>query len=218
MRLILIGPPGGGKGTQAQRLSQDYGLTHISTGDIFREAVRANTPAGQRAQPFVSSGQLVPDDVVNDMMRERFERPDRPDRFVLDGYPRTLVQAQVFEPILDKLNLPIEAAILIDVPDEDIVKRLSGRWSCPKCKATYHVQFKPPRVPGKCDVCGTTLIQRDDDKEATVRQRLQVYHQNNAGLLAHYRAKGLLREVSGLGDIETVYANLVRILYDSPEK
>src|SRR5262249_11924980 len=150
--------------------------------------------------------------LVTDRGGDRCDRPARPDRFVLDGYPRTVAQAQAFEPILARLNLPITAAILIDVPDEDIVTRLSGRWSCPKCKATYHVQFNPPRVPGKCDVCGTTLIQRDDDKEDTVRRRLQVYHQNNAGLLAHYRAKGLLREVSGLGDIETVYANIVRIL------
>jgi adenylate kinase len=212
MRLILIGPPGGGKGTQAKLLSQKYQLCHISTGDILREAVRLNTPSGQRAQPFVASGRLVPDDMVNEIVNERFRRPDRPDRFVLDGYPRTVAQAQVFDKVLRDLKLPLAAVILVDVPDEDIVERLSGRWSCPKCKATYHTRFNPPKVAGKCDQCGTTLIQREDDKEATVRRRLQVYHQNNASLLDYFRAQGLLREVSGVGDIQTVYANIVRIL------
>lgn len=212
MRLILIGPPGGGKGTQAKLLSQNHGLRHISTGDILREAVKLGTPAGLRAQPYVESGRLVPDDLVNDMVNERFSRADRPDRFVLDGYPRTVAQAKSLDAVLAPLALPVTAAILIDVSDGDIIQRLTGRWNCPADGATYHTAFKPPRLPGKCDACGTPLVQREDDKDATVRRRLQVYHQNNAGLLAYYRTQGLLREVSGAGDIQSVYANLARIL------
>jgi adenylate kinase len=212
MRLILIGPPGGGKGTQAKKLSQAYNLRHISTGDILREAVRLQTPAGKKAQSFVASGRLVPDDMVNEIINELFQRPDRPTNFVLDGYPRTVAQAKYFDTILKKRKLPLTAAILIDVPDEEIVRRLAGRWSCPACKATYHTESNPPKVAGKCDVCGGPLIQREDDKEATVRRRLEVYHQNNAELLDYFRGQDLLREVSGAGDIQSVYAGLVRIL------
>jgi adenylate kinase len=211
MRLILVGPPGSGKGTQAKLLSQRLGLFHFGTGDILREAVRLNTPKGQMAKPYVLSGRLAPDDLVNELVAERFRRDDRPERFVMDGYPRTLAQAVSFDQVLRQQFLNLDAVVLLEVDDEEIVRRLSGRWSCPNpgCKATYHTTFNPPRVPGICDDCGTALVQREDDKEETVRRRLVVYHQNNINLLAHYRAQGLLRKVCGLGDIEGIYANLV---------
>ncbi len=211
MRLILIGPPGSGKGTQAKLLSQRQSLRHISTGDVLREAIRAQTPAGQRAQPFVVSGKLVPDDLVNEMVADLFQA-EHPDRFIMDGYPRTPAQAQAFDDVLRRHHLPLTGVIWLQVGDEEIVKRLSGRWNCPQCKATFHTSFKPPRVAGKCDDCGHDLVQRDDDKEATVRQRLALYHQHATRLADHYRARGLIREVSGVGDVEAIYANITRLL------
>ena len=211
MRLILIGPPGGGKGTQANLLSQKFGLCHFGTGDILREAVRLNTPAGKQAQPYVSSGQLVPDDLVNEMVADRFRRDDRPENFVMDGYPRTLAQAASFDQLLRQQFLDLECVVVLLVPDEEIVRRLSGRRFCPKCQATYHILFKPPKTAGICDECGSALVQREDDKEATVRKRLQIYHQNNVDLLNHYRNQKLVREVDGAGPIEVVFAKIAEV-------
>jgi adenylate kinase len=214
MRLILLGPPGSGKGTQANLLSKRMGLIHISTGDILREAVRLQTPTGRQAKPYVESGQLVPDTLVNDLVAERFQRDDRPERFILDGYPRTLAQAASFDQVLRQQFLNLTAVINLVVDDEVIVTRISGRWICPNpaCKATYHIVYNPPRKPGICDECGTPLVQREDDKEETVRRRLRLYHQNIVDLLAHYRAQGLLHEVVGAGDIEQIYASIVKVL------
>jgi len=214
MRLIFIGPPGSGKGTQAKLLASRLHLLHFGTGDILREAVRLNTAAGKLAKPYVVSGRLVPDDLVNELVADRFRRDDRPERFIMDGYPRTLAQAASFDQVLRQQFLAIDAVIFLDVDDEEIVRRLSGRWSCPNpgCKATYHTQFNPPAQPGVCDLCHTALIQRDDDREETVRRRLVVYHQNLDDLLAHYRSQGLLHTVRGEGDIETIYANILRVL------
>jgi adenylate kinase len=212
MRLILLGPPGSGKGTQAKLLCQRLGLAHISTGDILREAVRLKTPAGRLAQPYLDSGQLVPDDFVNEMVAERFRRDDRPEKFVLDGYPRTLAQAASFDQVLLQEFLSLDAVIQLKVDVEEIVRRLSGRWSCPKCKTTYHTVFNPPRVPGICDQDGTPLVQREDDKEETVRRRMVVYHENTEPLVDYYRLQLLLREVSGTGDIEAIYARIVQAL------
>src|SRR5260370_32004224 len=174
MRLILFGPPGSGKGTQAKLLSKRLNLVHIGTGDILREAIRQNSPLGRLAEPYVVKGQLVPDDLINEVIADRFRRPDRPERFVIDGYPRTVAQAASFDQILRQQFLDLTAALLFQVDDEEIVRRMSGRWSCPKCKRTYHLVSKPPREPGVCDVCHTRLIQRSDDREATVRERLRL--------------------------------------------
>jgi adenylate kinase len=214
MRLVLLGPPGCGKGTQAKLLCQRKGLEHIGTGDILREAIRLGTPAGRRAHPFVESGRLVPDDLVNDVIAERFHRPDRPSRFVMDGYPRTLAQAAAFDRVLRQHFLDLTAVILLQVSDEEIIARVSERWSCPKtgCKATYHTTSNPPKMPGICDYCGTRLVQREDDRPETVRARLIVYHGNTESLVGHYRAQGLLHEVPGHGPIEEVYANIIKIL------
>jgi adenylate kinase len=212
MRLILVGPPGSGKGTQAHLLSKRLGLAHIGTGDILREAIRLGTPLGRRVEPFVTSGKLVPDDLINEVVAERFHRDDRPEHFVLDGYPRTLAQAASFDQVLRQQFLDLSAVVVLIVDDEEIVRRLTGRWNCPRCKATFHTTAKPPKVGGVCDECGTVLTQREDDKDATVRERLRIYHRNTEELIPHYRAQGLLREVSGNGKIETVYADILQAL------
>jgi adenylate kinase len=214
MRLILLGPPGCGKGTQSKLLSKRLGLEHIGTGDLLRAAIRHQTPVGLKAQPFVESGQLVPDDVVNDLIAERFARADRPRAFVMDGYPRTVAQARAFDVVLARCGLPLDHVLLLAVDDGAIISRLSGRWSCPGlgCKATYHTVSNPPRTAGVCDDCGTALVQRDDDREDTVRARLVVYHRDTAELIPYYRNMGLLREVSGQGEIEQIYQALVKVV------
>ncbi len=214
MRLILLGPPGSGKGTQAQLLCRRMNLEHIGTGDLLRAAIKARTPLGLRAEEFVHAGQLVPDNLVNDLVRDRFNQPGRHDRFVMDGYPRTVAQAVAFGQILTEHGLDLTRVLLLDVDDAAIIRRLSGRWSCPKagCLATYHTESNPPKVPGVCDRCGSVLVQRDDDREETVRARLVVYHRDTAELIPFYRGRGLLREVSGHGEIEQVYNNLVQAL------
>jgi adenylate kinase len=212
MRLVLFGPPGSGKGTQAKLLKDRLGLEHLSTGDLLRAAIRQGTPVGDRARPFVETGRLVPDAVVNDLVAEHFARDDRPARFVLDGYPRTVAQAEALDGVLGRYGLGLTAAVLVSVDDEEIVRRIGGRWSCPKpgCQATYHALSKPPRVAGVCDLCGTALVQRVDDRPETVRTRLAVYHRETAEVAPYYRAKGLLHEVSGAGEMEQVYQAIVR--------
>jgi adenylate kinase len=214
MRLILLGPPGSGKGTQAKLLCERHRLEHISTGDLLRAARDHKTPLGLQAQTFMSAGQLVPDTLVNDLIAERFRGPNRPVRFVMDGYPRTRAQAVAFDALLQEQKLPLDAAVLLTVPDEAIVERIIHRRSCPNptCRSIYHTVTNPPKVPGICDRCGTGLIQRDDDREETVRKRLAVYHHDTAEVIPYYRERGLLREVAGLGDIEVIYANLMRVL------
>jgi adenylate kinase len=214
MRLILLGPPGSGKGTQAALLCRRNNLEHIGTGDLLRAAIKAQTPVGERARPFVTTGQLVPDDLVNDLIAERFRRPDRPGRFVMDGYPRTLAQAAAFDSVLKEQKLNLTGVVLLTVEDKEIIERLSGRWSCPAqgCKATYHIKSNPAKVRGICDNCGTALVQRDDDKAETVQARLVVYHRDTAELIPYYRAQGLLREVVGRGEIEQVYNSMMKAL------
>ncbi|HVS37864.1 MAG TPA: adenylate kinase [Gemmataceae bacterium] len=214
MRLILLGPPGSGKGTQAALLCRRNGLEHIGTGDILRQAIANHTPTGEQARPFVETGKLVPDGLVNDIVAERFQRDDRPDKFVMDGYPRTEAQAASFDQVLRQQFLDLTAVVLLCVSDEAIVGRLAGRWSCPKagCKATYHTQTNPPRVAGVCDDCGAQLVQRDDDRPETVRRRLVVYHKNTEKLIPHYAKQGLLRRVEGDGEIERVYQNIMKAL------
>lgn len=190
------------------------GLRHIGTGDMLREAVRQDSPAGRLAKPFVAAGQLAPDDIVNEIIAYVFAQPSRPDHFVMDGYPRTLQQASVFDGILRQHGMTLDAVILLVVPDQEIIRRVSGRWSCPSpaCKATYNVNTKPPRKDKICDDCQSSLLQRDDDQEETVRKRLHVYHQMHADLLAYYRQQGLLLEVPGLGDFESIYQNIHQAL------
>jgi adenylate kinase len=214
MRLIFLGPPGSGKGTQASLLCRRLGLEHIATGDLFRAAMAKHTPMGEKVRPYVESGGYVPDEMVNDLIAEHFRQPDRSDRFVMDGYPRTLTQAEAFDQLLAEQGLKLMAVVLLNLPDEEIIKRTGKRWSCPKpgCLATYHEDSNPPKAPGFCDRCGTALIQRKDDKPETVRNRLVAYHRLTAGLIPYYRAQGLLREVNGRGDIEEIYNTIVKAL------
>ncbi len=210
MRIILLGPPGSGKGTQARVLAGNFGLEHIATGDVLRAAIRNGTPVGRRARPFVESGKLVPDEIVNDLIAERFDRPDRPRCFLMDGYPRTLPQARTFDELLKQAGLELSGVVALKVPDDEIVRRIGQRWSCPKegCKAVYHLETHPPKKAGVCDLCGTALVQRADDRPETVRERLRVYHAQTAELVPYYREKGLLREVDGLGEIDDVYKRI----------
>jgi adenylate kinase len=213
MRLILLGSPGSGKGTQAKLLSERLGLMHIGTGDLLREAMREGTLAGKQAAPYVNQGKLVPDDLVIELVNSRFDREDRPTCFVMDGYPRTLSQAVSFDEKLHEYGLDLHAVIFVQVDDEAIVRRLSGRWSCPRCKATYHNINCPPQTPGLCDnhpEAPTKLIQRVDDREETVRERLRFYYENTVDLIPYYRKKGLLREVVGEGSVEQVYCRILQ--------
>ncbi len=214
MRILLLGPPGCGKGTQAKLLCRTHRWEHIGTGDLLRDAIRRQTPVGLRAQPFVEKGNLVPDDLVNDLIEERFDRADRPHSFVMDGYPRTLAQSVEFERILGMNGMELDAAILIDVPDEQIVQRVCGRWSCPKlgCKATYHIRNNPPQVAGVCNDCGTALVQRSDDAAETVKGRLLVYHKDTEQLVPFYEAQKMLRRVDGAGEVKQVSARLEKAL------
>jgi adenylate kinase len=205
MRVILIGPPGSGKGTQAALLVDRLKLAHISTGNILREGVAEGTPAGKKAEPFMMAGRLAPDEVVNQLVADRFAGPDRPERFVFDGYPRTLPQARALDTVLDRVRLPIDAVVVLELGDDEVVRRISGRRVCPKDQTPYHLDSNPPRnSPGKCDVCGAYLMQRADDREETVRERLRDYHSQTADLIPYYRDKGLLRQVPGRGDIEAI--------------
>jgi adenylate kinase len=214
MRLILLGPPGSGKGTQAKLLSERRGLVHISTGDMLREAVRLSRPAGLRAADYMAKGLLVPDDVVNEIINDLFSGERRPEKFVMDGYPRTVAQAEAFDQVLRRQSLDVQAVVWLVVPDDELVARISGRWICPNptCNATYHLRYRPPKVAGVCDLCGTALVQRADDREDAVRNRLKVYHEVTAGLLVYYREQGLVREVPGTGEVEAIYNNIVRAL------
>jgi adenylate kinase len=190
------------------------GLLHFATGDVLREAVEKGTPEGRKAKPFMTSGQLVPDEIVNDIINARFRDPTKPQQFVLDGYPRTLAQALSLDAVLTEQALDLDAVILLSVDDDEIVHRLGNRWTCPNsaCKAVYHAFFNPPKRAGVCDLCHTALHQRDDDKPATIRKRLQVYHEFNDALIRLYRNKGLLIEVPGRGDIESIYADIIKSL------
>jgi adenylate kinase len=214
MRLIFIGPPGSGKGTQAKLLSQRKGFLHFSTGDILRDAVEKDTPEGRKAKPFMTSGQLVHDELVNDIVNARFRGHNKPQKFVLDGYPRTLAQAHCLDKVLKEQSLDLNAVIFLNVGDDEIVRRLGNRWTCPNsvCKAVYHTVFNPPKVAGECDLCHTALYQRDDDKPATIRKRLQIFHKCYDDLLRHYQKQGLLVEVAGRSDIEAIYADIVKAL------
>jgi adenylate kinase len=210
MRLVLVGPPGSGKGTQAELLVNRLGLRYIGTGEILRDAIRQQTPTGRLVEPLMKAGLLVPDHVVNDVVAELFRRGDRPDSFVMDGYPRTYAQAIAFDALLAQQYLKLDAVIDLAIADEEVVRRISGRRCCTNkgCGALYHTIVKPPKRADVCDKCGSSLMTRDDDKEETIRQRLKEFHKNTDALLAHYEGRGLRRAVSALDPPETIYTNV----------
>jgi adenylate kinase len=209
---ILLGAPGAGKGTQAQRLIDAYRLPQISTGDMLREAKRAGSALGKQAAEFMDHGALVPDHLVIGLIAERLEQPDARGGFILDGFPRTVAQAEALERVLGEHGRALSRVVAIVVPEEILVPRLTGRRSCPKCGAPYHVLFKAPKLTGTCDLDGTALIQRADDTEATVRTRLENYRNQTAPLIAYYRAKGIVREVDGQGELDAVAARMQEAL------
>jgi adenylate kinase len=214
MRIVLLGGPGSGKGTQAKKLTEKLAVPQISTGDIFRAALKEGTPMGLKAKTYMDKGELVPDDVVIGVVEERLAKPDLDKGFMLDGFPRTLAQAEALDKIMTSLNKAIDHAILVDVPDEELVGRLSGRRTCKNsaCGKMYHVMFNPPKVDGKCDACGSDLYQRDDDNETTIRERLAVYNSATAPLIDYYDGKGLLRKVKGVGPIDEIFASIEKVL------
>jgi adenylate kinase len=196
LNLILLGPPGAGKGTQAERITEDFDLPFISTGDMLRQAVKTGTDLGKEAKSYMDKGELVPDEVIIGVILEKVEGAEAADGFVLDGFPRTIAQAEALDDAFAKLGRALTAAIMLEVPDEEIVRRMSGR-RVSAAGRPYHVDFNPPKVPGKCDVDGSELIQRDDDKPEVVRKRLEVYHAQTAPLVDYYDEKGLLRRFDG---------------------
>lgn len=206
MNLILLGPPGAGKGTQAKKLFADYRIPQISTGDILREAIRNGTELGKKADPIMKAGGLVPDDLVVGIVQERLKAADCQQGFILDGFPRTIPQADALGQSLSALGKKIDAVISLEVPIEKVVERLSGRRSCPKDGSVFHVTDHPPKRSGYCDVCGTGLIQRDDDHPDKITQRLVAYEKMTSPLKAYYEQRGLLRRIDGVGSPEGIYA------------
>lgn len=204
VRVVLLGPPGAGKGTQAERLARATGALHVATGDMFRQAVREATPLGRLAKSFMDRGELVPDDVTVGLVRERLSQEDAAGGFILDGFPRTRPQAEALDRLLSELGRPLTAVLELAVPDDEVVRRLSGRRVCEACGRNYHVEFDPPARPGVCDACGGRLVQRDDDREETVRRRLEVYRRDTLPLRDFYAGRGLLRSVPGTGRPEDV--------------
>lgn len=212
MKIIMLGAPGAGKGTQAKMIADKYGVPHVSTGDIFRANIKNGTELGMEAKKYMDQGLLVPDELTVKILLDRVSQPDCKNGYVLDGFPRTIPQAEVLDKALAELGESIDYAIDVDVPDENIVKRMSGRRACVSCGATYHVVHVPPKKEGICDRCGNELILRDDDKPETVKNRLDVYHKQTQPLIDFYTKKGVLKTVDGTVDMQDVFKAIVAIL------
>ncbi len=212
MKIIMLGAPGAGKGTQAKMIADKYMLPHISTGDIFRANIKNGTELGMEAKKYMDQGQLVPDELTVKILLDRVAKEDCKNGYVLDGFPRTIPQAEVLDSELSKLGDKIDYAIDVDVPDENIINRMSGRRACLNCGATYHVVHVPPKKDGICDKCGSELILRDDDKAETVKNRLKVYHDQTQPLIDFYTEKGILKSVDGTKDMNDVFAAITAIL------
>jgi len=212
MRLVFLGAPGAGKGTQAKRLVEKYGIPQISTGDLLRAAVAAGTALGKEAKSYMDRGELVPDSVVLGMVKERLSQDDCKKGFILDGFPRNVAQAEALDKMLAEMNMPLDIALNLDVPFDDLMKRLTGRRTCKSCGQMYNVYYSPSKVEGKCDKCGGELFQRDDDKEETIRKRLEVYKAQTEPLIDYYSKKGILKNVSGTGSIDEIFNSICAIL------
>lgn len=212
MRLLIMGAPGAGKGTQAALIKDAYNISHISTGDMFRKAIKEQTATGIEAKKFIDKGQLVPDYVTNNLVRERLAEADCAKGFLLDGYPRNVEQAVELDKILAELNIKLDAVINITVDDKILIDRITGRRTCTKCGASYHVVANKPKQEGICDVCGSELIQRADDTEETIKSRLEVYYGKTEPVLSHYEKQGLVKNVYGMASIDEIFANIKKIL------
>ena len=216
MNLILLGAPGAGKGTQSKLLQEKLHIPQISTGDMLRAAKQAQTPLGLKAETFMNAGKLVPDEVVIGLIRERLAEPDTQKGFILDGFPRTVAQAEALGGLLKDLKRSLNGVINLEVPEAELLERLTGRRTCGACGTGYHLRFSPPKQAGLCDRCGEALIQREDDQEATIRRRLKVYHEQTAPLVAYYEREGLLRSFTGVGSTEEVFGRLASIVDGLP--
>ena len=212
MKIIMLGAPGAGKGTQAKQIAEKYSIPHISTGDIFRANIKNGTELGKAAKKYMDQGMLVPDELTVKLLLDRVAKDDCSNGYVLDGFPRTIPQAEVLDEALTKLGDAIDYAINVDVPDENIVKRMSGRRACLSCGATYHVEHIPPKKEGVCDICGQELVLRDDDKPETVLNRLKVYHNQTQPLIDYYTKQGVLKTVDGTAALDKVFQAIVEIL------
>ena len=212
MKIIMLGAPGAGKGTQAKMIAEKFGIPHISTGDIFRANIKNGTELGKKAKEYMDKGQLVPDELTVEILLDRVANDDCKNGYVLDGFPRTIPQADVLDKELTKLGDKVDYAINVDVPDENIIRRMSGRRACLKCGATYHIEHIPPKQEGICDTCGSELVQRDDDKPETVKNRLTVYHEQTQPLIDYYTKKDILKTVDGTKDMQEVFAEITGIL------
>jgi adenylate kinase len=204
MRLLFLGPPGAGKGTQARELAREWGVPQVATGDMLRDQMKAGTPLGREARQFYDRGELVPDDVILRMVEDRFRQPDAANGFLLDGFPRTIAQADGLGQMLERGGQKLDAVVYFDVSEPELIRRLTGRRLCRVCQTPYHLVSAPPRTPGVCDRCGGELYQREDDGEATARNRLAVYQKQTSPLLEYYRRRGLLRTVAGEGPVEKI--------------
>ena len=212
MKIIMLGAPGAGKGTQAKKIAAKYSIPHISTGDIFRANIKNGTELGNKAKTYMDQGLLVPDELVVDLVVDRVKQDDCKNGYVLDGFPRTIPQAEALDKALAAIGEKMDYAIDVNVPDENIVHRMSGRRACVGCGATYHLEYAPTKTEGICDACGKELILRDDDKPETVKKRLGVYHEQTQPLIDYYMAKGILKTVDGTVDLEDVFKAIVDIL------
>ncbi len=212
MKIIMLGAPGAGKGTQAKMIADKCGIPHISTGDIFRANIKNGTELGAKAKEYMDKGLLVPDELTCGLVVDRIQAEDCKDGYILDGFPRTIPQAEALEEALNKIGQRVDFAINIDVPDENIISRMSGRRACTSCGATYHVVFNPPKKEGICDDCGAELVLRDDDKPETVKNRLRVYHDQTQPLIDFYSARDVLRTVDGTQSMEKVFDDILKVL------
>ena len=212
MKIIMLGAPGAGKGTQAKLIAEKYGVPHISTGDIFRANIKNGTELGKETKEYMDKGLLVPDELTVRLLLDRVAQDDCKNGYVLDGFPRTIPQAEVLDKELTKLGDSVDFAVDVDVPDENIIRRMSGRRACLNCGATYHIVNIPPKKEGICDVCGSELVLRDDDQPETVKNRLKVYHEQTQPLIEYYTGKGVLRTVDGTLPMEEVFDAIVKIL------
>lgn len=212
MKIIMLGAPGAGKGTQAKRIAEKYSLPHISTGDIFRANIKNGTELGNKAKSYMDAGKLVPDEITIGMLIDRINEEDCSQGYVLDGFPRNLAQARSLDEALKKQNNKIDYAIDVEVPDENIIKRMGGRRACLNCGATYHLEFMPTKLEGICDKCGNQIVIREDDKPETVKERLKIYHEQTQALIEYYAEAGILKEVDGTLDINEVFSAILSIL------
>lgn len=212
MKIVMLGAPGAGKGTQAKMIAEKYSVPHISTGDIFRANIKNGTQLGMEAKKYMDQGLLVPDELTVKILLDRVAKDDCKNGYVLDGFPRTIPQAEVLDKALAEMGDSLDYAIDVNVPDENIIRRMGGRRACVNCGATYHIEYIPPKKEGVCDTCGKDLILRDDDKPETVKNRLDVYHKQTQPLIDFYQAKGILRTVDGTVDMKDVFAAIVSIL------